>query len=60
MDDLEARKKAFMDDYQALTEKHGLDFLSMPVFTPHQDGYYVLRIQPELMDTRIKSPIVSS
>lgn len=44
MDNKEKISK-FLEEYQALTKKYGVDFISYPAFVPDKDGKFNVMIQ---------------
>jgi hypothetical protein len=59
--ELKKRKEDFMEEYKALIDKYGVDFVALPVFVPTQTGVFEVRLQMHLADTRgvpVKSPFI--
>jgi len=60
-EELKKRKDDFMEEYKALIDKHGVDFVALPVFVPTQSGVFEVRLQMSLANTRdipVKSPLI--
>jgi len=57
----EESTKAFYDEYQALVEKHQIDFINYPVYIPDGNGGFKTVIQSSpisLKDRAVKSPFI--
>ena len=59
--DVDARINAFMKDYEELTKKHEVDFVSYPVWLPTATGAFETRMQTSPVDRKyvpVKSPFI--
>lgn len=52
----------FIKEYGELREKHKLDFISIPQFTPSETGTWELRVVPQIVSTEqpVPSPFMAS
>lgn len=45
------RIQLFLKEYGELTQKHKVDFVNFPMFSPNENGTWDIRIQTQPVDT---------
>jgi hypothetical protein len=52
----EEEQKAFIEEYNALCQKHGCKIVANPSFVPTNHGSYELTISMQLVKTKTEKP----
>lgn len=54
------KAEAFIKEFGELREKHRMDFISVPMYEPTENGVWQLRVQPQVVAIDIPSPFIPS
>lgn len=60
--DFDSRKTEFLEKYKTLIDEMKVDILSVPTYTPTQNGTWELRIVSQIVDTTdqsVPSPFIA-
>lgn len=49
----------FLEEYKALTEKYGVDFMAYPQYVPDENGKFYTVVQTIPMETKKKDDLIA-